>query len=339
MECFGSRHRPPSRHSPESRSEPAMRIVPTVRFPTLSYPQAAMRMHRPRHTGIVHRENSVADGIPVPTPDRLLNSGSLGTSDRCASGFLRGESCTIRFAFRNPAVRHRTMETMTRTIFFCGAACLLMCLWSNAPATEAQGIKAAPRPPAQTGTPPGESATPDGYAPIPAWLGQTRAPRPIKTAEYSVETVAEGLNGAFSFNFLPDGRMIAAERAGHIRVIGKDGKLSEIEGLPSNLWARGQGSSKSGRIAPSHRTGRSTLLTRFFLTVRNPMPCRGVPPSLLYPAQNYRLTTSGEIGDRELFGLREVAHCPRIPNQIGNESVGRFTLPDTAATICNCFAQ
>lgn len=79
----------------------------------------------------------------------------------------------------------------------------------------AQGLRAAPRPPAQAaGIPPGESAAPDGYAPVPAWLGQTRAPRPAKTFEYSVETVAEGLAGGFSFNFLPDGRMIVAERAG-----------------------------------------------------------------------------------------------------------------------------
>jgi len=105
-----------------------------------------------------------------------------------------------------------------------------------------QTLRAAPRPPAQTGgTPAGESAAPDGYAPIPAWLGQTRAPRPAKTTEYSVETVAEGLAGAFSFNFLPDGRMIAAERAGHIKLIGKDGKITEVEGLPPNLWTRGQG--------------------------------------------------------------------------------------------------
>src|SRR5437763_2451724 len=126
---------------------------------------------------------------------------------------------------------------MTRTLVLAAAACVL----TSGAAAAAQGVHAAPRPPAQTGTPATESATPDGYAPIPAWLGQTRAPRPTRTAEYSVETVAEGLNGAFSFNFLPDGRMIAAERAGHIRLIGKDGKVSEIEGLPSNLWAKGQG--------------------------------------------------------------------------------------------------
>lgn len=121
----------------------------------------------------------------------------------------------------------------------------LLCsfLFIAAPAAEAQQLKAAPRPPAQAqpGTPPGESAAPDGYAPIPAWLGQTRAPRPAKTAEYSVTTVAEGLAGAFSFNFLPDGRMIAAERAGRIKLVSKDGKISEVGGLPANLWARGQG--------------------------------------------------------------------------------------------------
>ena len=82
----------------------------------------------------------------------------------------------------------------------------LLALLSFGVATaEAQGVRAAPRPPAQTGTPPNESATPDGYAPIPEWAGQTRAPRPTKTAPYTTETYAEGLNGAFSFNFLPDG--------------------------------------------------------------------------------------------------------------------------------------
>jgi len=105
----------------------------------------------------------------------------------------------------------------------------------------AQAIKSAPRPPAQAGIPAGESAAPDGYQPIPAWLGQTHASRPAKTAGYVVETVAEGLAGAFSFNFLPDGRMIAAERAGHIKLIGKDGKISEVEGLPANFWGKGQG--------------------------------------------------------------------------------------------------
>jgi aldose sugar dehydrogenase len=109
-------------------------------------------------------------------------------------------------------------------------------------ALQAQGIRPAPRPPVQApGATANESATPDGYAPVPEWAGQTRAPRPSKTAAYTVETVAEGFMGAFSFNFLPDGRMLVAERPGHLKLVATDGKVSEIEGLPSSLFARGQG--------------------------------------------------------------------------------------------------
>jgi glucose/arabinose dehydrogenase len=101
-----------------------------------------------------------------------------------------------------------------------------------------------PRPPAPPGPPRPEdgSAAPDGYSPIPMWLGQTRAPHPSTTAAFSVETVAEGLSGAFCFDFLPDGRMIVGERPGRIRIVAKDGKLSEpLGGMPANLWAHGQG--------------------------------------------------------------------------------------------------
>src|SRR5438034_8246570 len=106
----------------------------------------------------------------------------------------------------------------------------------------AQSGKVVPRPPAQAPgqQPPGESAEPDGYAPIPQWLGQTRAPVPAKTAAYDIETVATGISGGFSFHFLPDGRIIVGERPGRIKVVAKDGKVSApLEGLPANLWASG----------------------------------------------------------------------------------------------------
>ena len=108
-----------------------------------------------------------------------------------------------------------------------------------------QTATAIPRPPAQ---PPGPSrpedgsAAPDGYAPIPMWLGQTRAPHPSKTAAYEVETVADGLSGALLLHFLPDGRMIVGERPGRMRIVGKDGKLSEpLAGLPPTSGRHGQG--------------------------------------------------------------------------------------------------
>ena len=130
---------------------------------------------------------------------------------------------------------------MRRTIVLAGALCVAV----GAARMVAQTARVIPRPPVQAPGPPKPedgSAAPDGYAPIPEWLGQTRAPRPAKTAEFDVETVAEGLSGAFCFSFLPDGRIIVGERAGRIKIITKDGKVSEpIEGLPSNLWAHGQG--------------------------------------------------------------------------------------------------
>src|SRR4029079_17492073 len=85
----------------------------------------------------------------------------------------------------------------------------------------AQTVRPGRRPPAPPRGPPSAeagSAAPDGYAPIPEWLGQTRAPHPAKTAAFTVETVAEGFTGAFCFSFLPDGRLLVGERPGKIKI-------------------------------------------------------------------------------------------------------------------------
>jgi glucose/arabinose dehydrogenase len=102
--------------------------------------------------------------------------------------------------------------------------------------------KTVPRPPAQAPgqAPAGESAAPDGYQPLPQWLGQTRAPAPAKTEAFTVQTFAEGLNGA-AFQFMPDGRILLGERNGRIRIIGKDGKPSEpLAGMPADMYTTGQ---------------------------------------------------------------------------------------------------
>ncbi len=99
-----------------------------------------------------------------------------------------------------------------------------------------------PRPPAQAqgAQPAGESAAPDGYQPVPQWLGQTRASVPAKTAAYDVQTVVEGVNAGW-FQFLPDGRILVAEKNGRIRIVSKDGKLSgPLGGMPPNMYAAGQ---------------------------------------------------------------------------------------------------
>lgn len=56
-----------------------------------------------------------------------------------------------------------------------------------------------------------------------------------------VETVARGLSHPWALAFLPDGRMVVTERAGRIRIVTRDGKVSlPLEGVPK-VFASGQG--------------------------------------------------------------------------------------------------
>ena len=61
------------------------------------------------------------------------------------------------------------------------------------------------------------------------------------THQIEAEVLAEGLESPWSMAFLPDGRILIAERPGRLRVF-SNGKLQEtlITGLPK-IWAHGQG--------------------------------------------------------------------------------------------------
>jgi glucose/arabinose dehydrogenase len=127
---------------------------------------------------------------------------------------------------------------MIRRSFVAGIACIALSAGLIAQS------KVVPRPPAlpQGQQPPGESAAPDGYQPLPQWLGQTRAPAPVKTETFTVETFAEGVNfNGAAFQFLPDGRILLAEKNGRIRFVGRDGKIGEpLAGMPSDMYTMGQ---------------------------------------------------------------------------------------------------
>lgn len=75
----------------------------------------------------------------------------------------------------------------------------------------------------------------------PAFAGQTRAPGLSSNTVGQYTTLASGLDHPWGLAFLPSGEILVTERAGRLRVFGKDGKLSPaVAGLPA-VDARGQG--------------------------------------------------------------------------------------------------
>ncbi|MDQ7990789.1 MAG: PQQ-dependent sugar dehydrogenase [Candidatus Dactylopiibacterium sp.] len=75
-----------------------------------------------------------------------------------------------------------------------------------------------------------------------------------------LEEVAGGLAHPWALVFLPDGRMLVSERAGQLRIVSREGRLSApIRGVPA-VVARGQGGLLDVALAPDFaRSGRIYL--------------------------------------------------------------------------------
>ena len=95
----------------------------------------------------------------------------------------------------------------------------------------------------------------------PAFPEQTRAPVRASNVAFDVVTVAEGLQNPWGMTFLPDGRILVTEKpAGRLRIVGKDGKLSEaVAGLPL-VDGRGQGGLLDVALDPDFATQPPDLL-------------------------------------------------------------------------------
>jgi aldose sugar dehydrogenase len=141
----------------------------------------------------------------------------------------------------------------------------------------AQTAQSIPRPPAQVpGAPPAGSAAPDGYSPIPEWAGQTKAPRVATSVPYDVETFATGIANGYSIEFLPDGRLLLAERPGRLRVIDRMGHVSApVGGLPPIYGGGPQG--LCGAIADRDFATNHTI----YLAYSAPNPAAGPSPPRL----------------------------------------------------------
>ena len=95
--------------------------------------------------------------------------------------------------------------------------------------------------------------------------GQAQAPRsptpkPVKAA-VRVETVARGLDHPWALAFLPDGRLLVTERPGRLRIIERDGRVSEpLDGVPQ-VFARGQGGLLDVALDPRFADNRLVYLS------------------------------------------------------------------------------
>ncbi len=71
-------------------------------------------------------------------------------------------------------------------------------------------------------------------------------------ADFTIETVADGLEHPWGMTFLPDGTYLVSERGGTLFHIAKDSVKTEIAGLPDNIHAKGQGGLFDIALAPDY---------------------------------------------------------------------------------------
>ncbi len=93
--------------------------------------------------------------------------------------------------------------------------------------------------------------------------GLDAAPRSIETqsGQVDVEPVAEGLEHPWSLAFLPDGRMLVTERSGNLRLVSREGRLSEPLGGVPEVAARGQGGLLDVALDPDFASNRMVYLS------------------------------------------------------------------------------
>ena len=85
-------------------------------------------------------------------------------------------------------------------------------------------------------------------------------PKPVALAA-KVTDVAVGLEHPWGVELLPDGRFLVTERPGRLRLVGRDGKLSEpLTGVPE-VYARGQGGLLDVALSPGFAQDRLVYLS------------------------------------------------------------------------------
>ncbi|HET6756418.1 MAG TPA: PQQ-dependent sugar dehydrogenase [Burkholderiales bacterium] len=85
-------------------------------------------------------------------------------------------------------------------------------------------------------------------------------PKPVD-APIRATTVAKGLENPWGLAFLPDGRMLVTERPGRLRIVDKDGRLSEPLGGVPKVLVQGQGGLLDIALSPKFASDRLVYLS------------------------------------------------------------------------------
>ena len=125
------------------------------------------------------------------------------------------------------------------------------------------------------------------------------------------ETFASGLENPWALAFLPDGRILVTEKAGRLRIVGKDGKVSEpLAGVPT-VDARGQGGLLDVAIDPRFAENRLVYLsfsepgddgTAGTAVARGRLGDAGLEEVRVIYSQRPKLSGGGHYGSRLVFG-------------------------------------
>ena len=111
---------------------------------------------------------------------------------------------------------------------------------------------AQPSPAADQAGPPVESRPANAPDQKPAFINQTRAPGLNSHTVGQYQVLASGLDHPWGMTFLPTGEIVLTERAGRLRILSKDGKLSPaVAGLPA-VFAEGQGGLLDVALDPAY---------------------------------------------------------------------------------------
>lgn len=90
----------------------------------------------------------------------------------------------------------------------------------------------------------------------PAFPGQTRIAGVKTTTPYEFKVITSGLMNPWGIAELPDGRFLITEKAGTMRIVTKDGKVSDKIGGAPAVNANGQGGLLGLTLDPAFKTNR-----------------------------------------------------------------------------------